>query len=102
MHVDTRQHDSRWYPGAGIYRKVQLIAVDPVHTDIWGVQITTPVVKPNYADVNVIAKVVNQSVTLFDEITVSYTILSPAGKELTTKEVKAKRNIERLHLQINT
>ena len=90
VHVDTRQHDSRWYPGAGIYRKVQLIAVDPVHTDIWGVQITTPVVKPNYADVNVIAKVVNQSVTLFDEITVSYTILSPAGKELTTKEVKAK------------
>lgn len=90
VHVDTRQHDSRWYPGAGIYRKVQLIAVDPVHIDIWGVQITTPVVKPNYADVNVIAKVVNQSVTIFDEITVAYTILSPMGKELATKEVKAK------------
>ncbi len=37
VHVDTRQHDSRWYPGAGIFRKVQLLAVDPVHIDIWGV-----------------------------------------------------------------
>ncbi len=53
VHVDTRQHDSRWYPGAGIYRKVQLIAVNPVHVDIWGTYITTPVVKPHYADVRV-------------------------------------------------
>ena len=24
VHVDTRQHHSRWYPGAGIYRKVTM------------------------------------------------------------------------------
>ena len=51
VHADTRPHDSRWYPGAGIYRKVRLIAVNPVHVDIWGLHVTTPIVKPHYADI---------------------------------------------------
>ena len=33
--ASTLNHDSRWYPGAGIYRKVQLIKTDQVHVDIW-------------------------------------------------------------------
>ena len=61
IHVDTRNHDSRWYPGAGIYRKVQMVVVDPVHVGVWGTQVTTPVVKPNYADVRVMTTVYNQS-----------------------------------------
>mgnify|MGYP006202031011 CR=1 FL=1 len=28
VHADTRPHDSRWYPGAGIYRKVRMVAVN--------------------------------------------------------------------------
>ena len=28
VYVDTRNHDSRWYPGAGIYRKVELMVSD--------------------------------------------------------------------------
>jgi len=43
IHVDTRKHDSRWYPGAGIYRKVQMIVVNPIHVAIWGTCITTPI-----------------------------------------------------------
>ena len=33
---------SRWYSGSGIYRDVTLYALDPVHVDLHGVQITTP------------------------------------------------------------
>ena len=33
---------SRWYSGSGIYRDVTLYALDPVHVDLNGVQITTP------------------------------------------------------------
>lgn len=61
IHVDTRKHDSRWYPGAGIYRKVQLIAVNPVHVDIWGMYVTTPVLKPHVADVQIETSVKNSS-----------------------------------------
>jgi beta-galactosidase len=90
VHADTRQHDSRWYPGAGIYRKVQLIAVNPVHVDIWGVQVTTPVVKPGYADVNVIADVINHTSTLYDEITVQFSIINAEGFEVATTTVNGK------------
>jgi len=61
IHADTRKHDSRWYPGAGIYRKVQLIAVNPVHVATWGTYITTPVIMPHYADVQVATTVNNYS-----------------------------------------
>lgn len=42
VHCDTRQWGSRWYPGAGIYRKVTLTQCHPVHVPYHGVQITTP------------------------------------------------------------
>ncbi len=61
VHVDTRAHDSRWYPGAGIYRKVQLLLTNEVHIDIWGTQISTPIIKPHYAEVKVNTEIVNKS-----------------------------------------
>ncbi|HZV70798.1 MAG TPA: glycoside hydrolase family 2 TIM barrel-domain containing protein [Saprospiraceae bacterium] len=90
VHADTRSHDSRWYPGAGIFRKVQVIVADPIHVDMWGTQITTPVIKSNYATVNVISTIVNQSLTSQDEIIVQQIILSPNGKEIANKESKGK------------
>jgi beta-galactosidase len=53
VYADTRRHDSRWYPGAGMYRKVQLIVTDPVHIGIWGTQITTPEIRPEQAAIQV-------------------------------------------------
>jgi beta-galactosidase len=41
VHVDTRRWGSRWYPGAGIYRKVTLRVEEPVHLGQWGVQVRT-------------------------------------------------------------
>lgn len=60
VHADTRRHDSRWYPGAGIYRKVQLVVADPVHVGIWGTQITTPEMRPEQATVQVRTTVHNE------------------------------------------
>lgn len=59
VHVDTRKHGSRWYPGAGIYRKVQLIVTDPVHVAIWGSWVSTPDVRETWADVRVVTTVNN-------------------------------------------
>lgn len=60
IHADTQQHDSRWYPGAGIFRKVQLIVTDPIHIEMWGTYITTPIINPNYADVRIANTVLNK------------------------------------------
>ncbi|HWH71270.1 MAG TPA: glycoside hydrolase family 2 TIM barrel-domain containing protein [Candidatus Sulfotelmatobacter sp.] len=53
VHVDTRSHNSRWYPGAGIYRKVQLVFASPVHVAHWGTFVSTPEVSDTAATVRV-------------------------------------------------
>jgi len=75
IHVDTRKHDSRWYPGAGIYRKVQMIVVNPIHVDIWGTYITTPIIKPHYADVSLMTSINNHSQSE-NEINIRHIILT--------------------------
>ncbi|MBN2068379.1 MAG: DUF4982 domain-containing protein [Opitutales bacterium] len=44
VEVDPREWNSRWYPGAGIYRKVQLVTCEPMHIARWGtfVQLNHP------------------------------------------------------------
>jgi beta-galactosidase len=87
VHADTRKHDSRWYPGAGIYRKVQLLAVDPVHVAVWGTRVTNPVMKPNYAEVRVLTNVLNHSENNEEKVRVENIILNPKGKEVCRKEI---------------
>ncbi|MFO7617786.1 MAG: beta-galactosidase GalB [Bacteroidales bacterium] len=42
VRLDTEKWDSRWYPGAGIYRHVWLVKSGQVHVGHWGTFITTP------------------------------------------------------------
>ncbi|EDY84635.1 Glycosyl hydrolases family 2, immunoglobulin-like beta-sandwich domain [Verrucomicrobiia bacterium DG1235] len=39
--LDTRKWSSRWYPGAGLYRKVTLSFENPIHIANWGLGVTT-------------------------------------------------------------
>src|SRR5690606_31648810 len=57
----TIQPASRWYAGAGIYRKVDLILTGPVHVEPWGTYITTPVAQADRAVVQVRTSVINES-----------------------------------------
>ncbi|MEW4922892.1 glycoside hydrolase family 2 TIM barrel-domain containing protein [Algibacter sp. 2305UL17-15] len=47
----SRYADSRWYTGAGIYRKVDLITLNKLHIPVWGTFITTPNVSEEKATV---------------------------------------------------
>lgn len=58
--LNTEKWDSRWYPGAGIYRHVWLVKTDPVHVARWGTYITTPKVTRQAADVKMEVTVANQ------------------------------------------
>jgi beta-galactosidase len=86
VHADTRPHDSRWYPGAGMYRKVQLIATDPVHVGIWGTHITTPEIRSDRATVQVRTTVHNES-DRTEMVSVQQHILSKWGDILASDSV---------------
>ncbi len=90
VHVDNRDHDSRWYPGAGIYRKVQMIVVDPVHVGIWGTQVTTPIIKVNSAQVRIMTTVCNKSGNNEEKIRVVHEIVNPGGYEVCRKEASGR------------
>ncbi len=49
---NTRQPNSRWYSGSGIYRNVRLVTVDPLHIGHWGTYVTTTNVSAKSAEVN--------------------------------------------------
>ncbi|MBO9619241.1 MAG: DUF4982 domain-containing protein [Niabella sp.] len=58
--LNTEKWDSRWYPGAGIYRHVWLVKTEPVHIDHWGTYITTPKVTAQAADIKIGVTLVNE------------------------------------------
>ncbi len=89
IHADTRDHDSRWYPGAGIFRKVQLITLNPIHVGIWGTYITTPIIKPHYADVRV-ETTLHNNLPSTEDIQVQYRIYSPDKHPVAEQEVNGK------------
>lgn len=81
VHVDTRQHTSRWYPGAGIYRKVQLVIREPVHVAHWGTYVTTPEVTSASASVRVETTLENHTATAVAP-DVETILRDPKGKEI--------------------
>lgn len=91
VHADTRNHESRWYPGAGIYRKVQMIISDPVHINIWGTYVSTPTVEPTYSSVRIFTPVTNE--TNSDKIiSLESKIIGPGGYEMASKSDTQKFN----------
>lgn len=58
--LNTEKWDSRWYPGAGIYRHVWLVRTNPIHVGHWGTYITTPVVNKKAAVAKLAITVDNQ------------------------------------------
>ncbi|SFW66205.1 beta-galactosidase GalB [Cellulophaga fucicola] len=64
----------RWYPGAGIYRKVRLKLNEPIHIPQWGTYITTPKVSDNKAIINIETKIKN-TLNTTENIVIETTIL---------------------------
>jgi beta-galactosidase len=81
VQVDTRDHGSRWYPGAGIYRKVTARLVDPVHIPVWGVFMSTPEVSQQSATVQAQVDVTNATPQAITS-EVETTILDPNNKRV--------------------
>lgn len=57
---NSKQINSRWYSGSGIYRHVWLTVSNPVHVVPWGVWVTTPEAAATQANVTVKTQVRNE------------------------------------------
>jgi beta-galactosidase len=87
VHADTREHQSRWYPGAGIYRKVGMRLVDPVHIPVWGLYVTTPEVTADRAMVHAVVELENSSDSDAGA-TLVLSVTDPDGTEVAKEEQK--------------
>lgn len=84
----SAQPASRWYTGAGIYRKVRLVIVHPAHVAPWGVFVSTPEVSPASATVTIQTTLTNTAAKS-GQITLRSTVVGPDGKALSSADSAA-------------
>ena len=53
VYLENKPQQSRWYPGAGLYRNVHLVESDPIHVPTFGVWLRTPEVSEEKATVSI-------------------------------------------------
>jgi beta-galactosidase len=87
VHVNNPGSSSRWYPGAGIYRNVRLVELDPVHIDLWGVEITTPEITDTHGTVDIVTQLAGGGEG--EGVAVRTTILTAHGEPVVTDEQAA-------------
>ncbi|MDO6424972.1 glycoside hydrolase family 2, partial [Saccharophagus degradans] len=69
VRLENYNSQSRWYPGAGLYRKVSVIKTNNTHVKTWGTFVTTPVVSKRKAIANLRVEVLgNGTYTVKNEI----------------------------------
>jgi beta-galactosidase len=76
---NSRQPNSRWYTGSGIYRHVWADVTEPIHAAAWGVYATTPKVSTNSAEIVVRTRVQNETAAAA-HVGVHQDLLDSAGK----------------------
>ncbi|HUB78864.1 MAG TPA: glycoside hydrolase family 2 TIM barrel-domain containing protein [Bryobacteraceae bacterium] len=93
----SKQRNSRWYSGSGIYRHVWLHVTGPVRVAPWGVSVTTPEVSPDKAKVSVKTRVANESNTK-SNFTLHTMVFGhsgvTAGQTISSAEVEAGGSVE--------
>jgi beta-galactosidase len=60
IRLDNPLDNSRWYPGAGIYRNVWLVKANPVHVAQHGTFVTTPTISSSSATVSLTVDIENK------------------------------------------
>lgn len=78
--LTNKEFASRWYPGAGLYRKVSLIVKNKESIDQWGQFVSTPFVSEKEAKVSIKTKVSVQNSRLVT------TIFDAEGNQLNSEE----------------
>ena len=59
VYLENKPQQSRWYPGAGLYRNVHLVESDPIHIPTFGVLVRTPQISKERARVEISVELQN-------------------------------------------
>jgi beta-galactosidase len=94
VRLTPKDHASRWYPGAGIYRNVWLDVTGPVYVAHWGTYVTTPKVSDEQASVAVKTELRNRT-GKEAKVAVQTSVLDPAGLMVSRNKVEATIPAER-------
>jgi beta-galactosidase len=87
---NSKQPNSRWYSGSGIYRHVWMIEASPIHVDHWGTVVTTPFINTEFASIAIKTNIKNGHRS-DRKITLETTIYAPDGSK--TSEGKKQQTI---------
>jgi beta-galactosidase len=82
---NSKQPNSRWYSGSGIYRNVWLVKTNKIYVDHWGTYITTPDVNNSKAVVKTKTSIVNNGAPY----SINTTIVAADGKIVASQTSKA-------------
>ncbi|MDP4238119.1 MAG: beta-galactosidase GalB [Bacteroidota bacterium] len=97
VRLENKPESSRWYSGAGIYRNVRLLIINPIHVAHWGTYITTPEITAKKATLYIQTKLINQS-NVSEKVELVTEIFSSTGEKVanskTTKQVNAEEQFD--------
>ncbi len=82
VELENKPQSSRWYPGAGLYRNVHLVATSRVHVPVWGTYVTTPYVSADEASVKLITEI--SGAKKGEAVGVKTDIIAPDGNVVAT------------------
>lgn len=96
VRLENLPFSSRWYPGAGLYRKVQLIVKNEVSFKHWGNFITTSQVSTKSARVHIKSEVTGNG-----DLGLTARILNAAGEEVAVKKIAVNAGVAALEIGLN-
>ncbi|WP_282134936.1 glycoside hydrolase family 2 TIM barrel-domain containing protein [Seonamhaeicola maritimus] len=84
VRLENFSSQSRWYPGAGLYRKVSVVKTNKTHVKTWGTFVSTPVITKKSATVNLDLEILGEgNCTVVNEVfTPQGVIVAKSSKEI--------------------
>ena len=89
---NSKQPNSRWYTGSGIYRHVRLVATEKLYFEKWGIFNYTKEVKEDTAIIHIESSLVNDNEKALQNVVIHYSIINADGEEIATSTKNAVLN----------
>lgn len=99
--TQSRQPNSRWYAGGGLYREVNIWVGGEYYIHPWGVFVTTPVAEKDRARVRTEIEITNSTIT-HARLTVKARVIDKSGRAVASveREIGANSGVTPVYLEL--